>query len=106
MNKEKQADNYLPYTHWRIKRILKNDYDCRLECICTYKGNRVPNYRCKYRLIQNYDNKVLVEGITMDNLRKLFTEEGYPLKDGCTPNMGAIKFLEYVNSIKNRDNED
>ena len=31
MNGEKQTKDFPPYSFWRIKRILEQDYDCRLE---------------------------------------------------------------------------
>lgn len=71
-----------PYTYHRICRILRDIYDCRLEKIWQgYKANRRPGYVEIYRVIQNYDNEVVFDGVQLDTLRKVFANEDYPLYD-------------------------
>lgn len=73
---------YINYSFWRIKRILKEDYNNRLENIWQgYKANRRPNYVERYNLIDNETNDIILSNITLNSLRKVLTEEGYPLKE-------------------------
>lgn len=79
---EKDNKKYPPYSFWRIKRILEQDYDCRLEKVGQgYKANRRAGYTERYNLIRNSDNKILLEWIKLDGLRKVLGEAGYPLHD-------------------------
>ena len=94
----------LPYSFWRIQRILKRDYHCRLENIWQgYKANRRPNYCEIYRIINEDTNEVEVERATLYGLRKLLTEENYPLHDKDDWDIRAQLFLEIVRS--NQKNE-
>lgn len=69
------------YSFWRIKRILEKDYNYRLENILQgYKSNRKSNYMKRYNLIDNDTNSIILESITLNSLRKILTEENYPLK--------------------------
>lgn len=82
MDEEKRKKDYPPYSFWRIKRILEQDYDCRLENVCQgYKANRQKGYTKRYNLVHNSDNKVLADFIKLDALRKVLGEAGYPLYD-------------------------
>lgn len=94
------------YSHQRIKQILCNDYHYELIPINVgYKGNRRHGYIQKYT-IRNYDtDEVVVEAVTLNALRILLYQEGYPLHEPMKPNQGAIAFLEYVENIKNQHNE-
>ena len=102
--------DWLPYTFHRIQRTLKQEYDCRPENIWQgYKCNRRPGYVEIYRVIQNYDNKVVWDGVSLDTLRAYLAREDYPLHDEksqCNQgprNKGAENFLQAVNRI--RDNK-
>lgn len=102
---ETEVCTYKPYTFWRIKRILAKYYDCRLENIWQgYKSNRRPGYCEIYKIVQNYDNKVILTGVKLDALRKIFARKGYPLNDEEDVNLEAVEFLEIVNNIKNNKN--
>lgn len=82
MDEEKRKKDYPPYSFWRIKRILEQDYDCRLENVWQgYKANRQKGYTKRYNLVHNSDNKVLADFIKLDALRKVLGEAGYPLYD-------------------------
>lgn len=79
---KKDNKKYPPYSFWRIKRILEEDYDYRLEKVGQgYKANRKAGYTERYNLIRNSDNKILLEWIKLDGLRKVLGEAGYPLHD-------------------------
>lgn len=92
----------LPYTDYRLHRILDKFYDCHLEKIQQgYKANRRKGYRELYKIIQNSDGKVISEKVSLNGLRLVFTEAGYPVDDKDDPNVDAILFLEIVHSIEN-----
>lgn len=76
------GEKFNNYSFWRIKRILEKDYNYRLENIWQgYKANRKSNYEKRYNLIENDTNSIILENITLNSLRKILTEENYPLKD-------------------------
>lgn len=75
-------DKFNNYSFWRIKNILENDYHYRLERINQgYKANRRRNFVELYNLIDNNTNSIILKNITLNSLRKILTEENYPLKD-------------------------
>lgn len=75
------ADKYNNYSFWRIKNILDNDYHYRLEKVFQgYKANRKPNYVERYNLIDNDTNTIILTNITLNSLRRILTEENYPVK--------------------------
>lgn len=97
---------YLPYTIHRIRRILEREFNCRLENIWQgYKANRREGYKEIYRVIQNSDNEVIVDGITLDGLRRFLTKENFPLHDeksSCNKsprNQNAAGFLKIVDTL-------
>ncbi len=95
----------LPYSFWRIQRILKRDYHYRMENIWQgYKANRRPNYYELYRIIDEDTNTVVVEKATLNGLRRLLTEENYPLHDKDDWDIRAQIFLEIVNNNLKRKN--
>lgn len=96
--------DYLPYTFWRIQRILDQVYSCRLENIWQgYKANRRPRYQEIYKVISNYDDEVILNGVCLDTLRRLFARENIPLHDEKNPrNPKAEKFLEMVEQLPNK----
>lgn len=98
--------NYQPYTIHRIRRILKQDFDCRLENVWQgYKANRREGYREIYKVIQNDDNEVIAENIPLDVLRCFFAREDYPLydeKSSCNKsprNQNAAAFSKIVDTL-------
>lgn len=71
------------YSLWRIKRILKEIYNCELRLNIksqSYKANR---YRkCKLYDLVNIDTGEIIEtGVTIKAFNKVFKEEGIPLYD-------------------------
>lgn len=93
----------LPYTPFRIKRILKNLGYQAENIYQGYKANRVPEYCEKYRLIRISDGEIINPKISLDGLRKIFAGLGYPLEDEKSlkkgkkqRNQGAEQFLAAV----------
>lgn len=75
-------DKFNNYSFWRIKKFLENDYHYRLERINQgYKANRRRNFVELYNLIDNNTNSIILKNITLNSLRKILTEEKYPLND-------------------------
>lgn len=106
--KLKRVYDYLPYSHWRIKRILEENFNYRLENLWAgYKGNRYSGYKEKYRLINNDTGEIVNPCITLDRIRHIFANAGIPLHDEeSNRNQGAQHFLETVNEIKKSTKED
>lgn len=71
--------NYQPYSHWRIKEILREHYGAHLHAIGEYKANRVPGYSQRYNLINSETGEVLFENVRLDTFRYIFAKENYPL---------------------------
>lgn len=70
------------YSFFRIKRILKEDYGIVLKNRWQgYKANRRKGYTERYDLILEEDNSVILENISLNGLRYVLTQEGYPLYD-------------------------
>ena len=92
------------YSHQRIRQILLDDYHYELIPINDgYKGNRKRGYVQKYD-VRNLDTGELVVGsATLNALRIILQQEGYPLTEPVQPNQGAVNFLEYVESIKEQN---
>lgn len=80
--KLRRVYTYQPYTHWRIKRILKQRYNAELIPIGGYKCNRVYNYRQSYRLVDSATGRTIMEEVRLDTLRCIFAKMGIPLHDG------------------------
>lgn len=112
--KLKQVYDYFPYNHWRIKRILEENFNYRLENIWqVYKANCYKDeYIERYRLIENGTDRIINPCITLDQIRRIFANADIPLyneKSSCNQsehNQGAQRFLDAVNSIKNSTKED
>ena len=72
---------FQPYTHWRIKQILKQRYNAELIPIGGYKCSRVYNYRQSYRLVDCTTGRTIMEEVELDTLRRVFAKAGIPLHD-------------------------
>ena len=76
-----QCYDSLPYTPFRIKRILA-ELGCRMENIYQgYKANRRPGYCELYRIIRNTDGQIIHPCINLHTLRRFFARQGYHLTD-------------------------
>lgn len=69
------------YSRMRIEQILKEDFNYSLiKNYAGYKGDRNPNHRATYKLIDNTTQNILDKMVTLDSLRYMLTLEGYSLK--------------------------
>ena len=102
MYRQSNATRCMPYSHQRVKYILKNDYHCILQPILSYKGNRRYGYVQKYNLINEDTGETLVENVTLNAMRIVLTQEGYPVK-ADSPCQGAMDFLAFVDNIKTKN---
>lgn len=92
---------YLPYTHWRIKQILNDDFNAYLVCIRGYKEGRYPGYKQRYNVYLKGSDYLLGTNIHLDTLRSIFAEMDIPLhKPDTVRNKGAELFLDIVRQIK------
>lgn len=72
MGSHKEPSWVRPYTYFRLMRILQ-ERGFKAEVIWQgYKAQRRKGYRERYRIIRLSDEKIIVEGITLDSLRRLF----------------------------------
>lgn len=100
MYRQSNAKKCKPYSHQRVKAIMQNEYHYRLEPIRSYKGNQRYGYVQKYNLINEDTGETLAQNVTLNAIRIVLTQEGYPLKETIKPCKGAMDFLEYVETIK------
>lgn len=100
------------YTFHRIQRILKG-LGWSLENIWQgYKAIRRPGYRELYRLVDDATGDVVSECVSLDRLREIFAQAGYPLYDEKSNinagrpkrNKGAEHFQRMANRLKTEDN--
>ena len=99
--------DWLPYTSFRIKRMLE-EIGCRAENLYQgYKSNRRPGYCEIYRIVRIEDGAVIHPGINRYSLQKFFASQGLALEDEKsmtgTPsarNQGAEAFVRAVEYIK------
>ncbi len=59
------------YTYWQIKKLLEAQ-DIFLERLYFYK-----DHNTKYRMVDK-DGNILAEPVTLDGIRKVFSELDYP----------------------------
>lgn len=89
------------YSHQRIKQILHEDYHYDLIPISVgYKGNRRRGYVQKYDVRSLDTGELIVSHATLNAIRIILQQEGYPLHAPEQPNQGAVDFLAYVESTK------
>ena len=98
----KRIYDYLPYTHHRIKEILKENCHCYLKPIGGYKCNRVPNYRQEYEIRDLTTDKVINERVNLDTLRRFFAKYDFPLHKS-NRNLKAENFLQIVREISDNN---
>lgn len=94
---------YMPYSYWRIRQILREYYNARLECVRAYKEGRYAGYKQRYYIYDIETGKVLRKNIRLDALRRFLAQQDFPLKEADTPhrNPQAAQFLAIVNAISN-----
>lgn len=94
---------FAPYTHWRIKQILNDYYNAHLVCIRGYKEGRYPGYKQHYNVYDNTTGHLIREHIYLDDLRRLFARQDFPLQEPTARNPGAERFLQSVKNSQNTD---
>lgn len=102
-HKQSNADKCLPYSHQRVKEILREDYHYILKPVGGYKANRRFGYVQKYHIMDDDTGDTIAKWVTLNAIRIILTQEGYPLTEPVQPNQGAVNFLEYVESIKEQN---
>lgn len=79
-----KAADYIPYSSWRVKRILKEYFGCHMETIGGYKYNRTHSVN-HYRVVVTETGEVLLEDVTLYQLQKWLAKKGFPrYDDKCT----------------------
>lgn len=93
--------DYFPYSHWQIKNILMQHYNCRLEKIWQgYKANRRKNYHEIYKIVCNDTNEVLAQKVSLDSLRHFFAHMDIPMNEQENKrNPKAQLFLEIIENL-------
>lgn len=74
-------DQVLPYTYGRLMRILEENGMKAENVLQGYKANRQKGYCEQYRIIRLLDGKTVVNRITLNGLRQVFSWHGFPLED-------------------------
>ena len=101
----------LPYSYWRIKTILKDYFGWELDRIHPgYKGGRYPGYVNKYRVIDMVTKEVIHPKVTLETLRYVLTDNGFPFeepknkrKPACEAFLEAVEQHEKLKSKLNKD---
>lgn len=102
--------DWLPYSPFRVKRMLK-EIGCDMnELWQGYKANRRPGYCKLYRITRISDGEVVRPCINMHSLQKFFAKQGFPLydeKSACNQSKrckGAERFLQAVANLSDMQN--
>ncbi|MBO5459313.1 MAG: hypothetical protein J5981_03585 [Lachnospira sp.] len=75
----KRVYSYLPYSYWQIVHILNEYYDAHLVRIRAYKEGRYTGYKNHYEIHDNKSGRVINGFVRLNDLRKLFARQGFPL---------------------------
>lgn len=76
--------DWLPYTYWRILRVMKELGWDMIQIWQGYKANRRPGYCEKYRIVEHETGRVIREEVTIYQIQKAFAHEEVPLEDKQT----------------------
>ncbi len=95
---------YLPYSHQRIKQILRDYFNCRLERYWQgYKANRRPGYCEIYAIVNNSTNEIIFKKVTLEQLRYVLAEKfDFPLHEPPQRNPNADLFLKMVKELTHK----
>lgn len=91
--------DFLPYTLWRIKQILRDYCGAYLVCIRAYKEGRYPGYKQRYNIYDISTDKLIRSNVRLDDLRRFFASKDFPLQENNKRNPMAAYFLAVVNTI-------
>ena len=88
---------YLPYTHHRIKQIMR-DLGIEMMWMHPYKCGRYHGYKRRYKLLDIETGEAISETwFSNDDLRYFLAQMGFPLEvPKATRNRGAEQFLAAV----------
>ena len=76
--------DWLPYSYWRILRVMKELGWDMIQIWQGYKANRRPGYCEKYRIVEHETGRVIREEVTIYQIQKAFAHEEVPLEDKQT----------------------
>lgn len=85
--------DWLPYTYWRILRVMKELGWDMIQIWQGYKANRRPGYCEKYRIVEHETGRVIREEVTIYQIQKAFAHEEVPLEDKQTEKYQREKLL-------------
>lgn len=85
--------DWLPYTYWRILRVMKELGWDMIQIWQGYKANRRPGYCEKYRIVEHETGRVIREEVTIYQIQKAFAHEEVPLEDKQTEKYRRGKLL-------------
>lgn len=95
----KKTYEYPPYSHQRIKGVLKEwGYD--MEWMNTgYKVSRIPGYKRKYRITESKTGQVVVEWVDLNSLRLFLAQHNVPLKKEDDIKYKVYEFYAFVQDV-------
>lgn len=85
--------DWLPYTYWRILRVMKELGWDMIQIWQGYKANRRPGYCEKYRIVEHETGRVIREEVTIYQIQKAFAHAEVPLEDKQTEKYQRDKLL-------------
>lgn len=72
--------DWIPYSHQRIKEILRENCNSYLVPYQGYKlGRNIPDYKQEYQIRDITTDKVINERVNLDTLRRFFAKYEFPL---------------------------
>lgn len=91
--------DWINYSYFRIVQILRDYYNARLELVRAYKEGRYPGYKQRYNIYDCATGKLIRKNIRLDELRRKFAREDFPLHEDNGRNRKAAQFIAIVNAI-------
>lgn len=91
--------DYLPYSSHRIKQILRDYYGVRIDCVQAYKEGRYSGYKQRYYIYDIETGKLIKKDVHLDDFRRIFAHEDFPLHEDNSRNPKATQFLAIVAAI-------
>lgn len=85
--------DWLPYTYWRILRVMKELGWDMIQIWQGYKANRRPGYCEIYRIVEHETGRVIREEVTIYQIQKAFAHAEVPLEDKQTEKYQRDKLL-------------
>ena len=107
--KFRRGYDYLPYSQWRIKRVLKAYLNAYLKNRPVgYKGNRYPGFVERYDIVDCDTDEVLYSNLTLYAICRVFASCNIPLHDDKSKSCKNINFkaIEFMDALKERYGEE